>query len=762
MNVSITRGLDLMPPAFAEGLGQWSSGNGTPGSATYDGAANAAYVPSDQDFGGCIELLKTEATQKLRWMGQTPILPGTYLRITARVKMMSGIFPEVRVAGYALNGAGVHIAGLTEVAGSATLDTYGKIATVMGIVGTGNRTGVDMIWPTATYGHFGIDLVGGSGGIVRVDDITIEDVTEAFLRDMIDAVDVRDFGAVGDGTTDNRAAFAAADAAADGRTIMVPDGNYFIASTLTITNKIRFDGTVTMPASARLVLQKNFDLTTYIDAFGDEVLAFKKGFQALMDYSDHNGFDLKGRKIDVSTPIDMRDAVNDTGTFLIRRVLRNGQFNLVDDPSWAPTVRTSQASYNANNPRVLTNVVNASQIVPGSQVTGAGVGREVFVKAVNVAAQSLELSQPLYGPAATQSYTFTRHKYCLDFMGFDNLRRLTFSDIEFQMNGYANGVLLPATGENIQFKDCFFLKAKEKCITSPGRACQDLHLDRCQFISNEQGTAATQRVSVGVNVNANDAKIRDNRFQRMGLSIVLNGTGHMVTGNHVFQGDDETNAPRTPGIVFTYEPALATVTGNYIDNCSIEWTNEHDAKPDFASELSFSQMTVTGNIFYCSNAISSFRFLRIKPFGTGHFILGFQVNQNAFFAAGGNIERVEEWDTTHAPADYWRFRNINFERNNYSGVTQATASPVTLEFAQTSNAATWTLDPSGYLPFGGNARIVSALTKVDAIQNGSNAVVDSMPYVKTNQGAAYKLVQLVWPQACRGTVECTVRVDRPL
>ena len=61
MNVSITQGLDLMPPVFADGLSVWSSGNGTPGSATYDGAVNAAYVPSDQHFGGCIELLKTDA-----------------------------------------------------------------------------------------------------------------------------------------------------------------------------------------------------------------------------------------------------------------------------------------------------------------------------------------------------------------------------------------------------------------------------------------------------------------------------------------------------------------------------------------------------------------------------------------------------------------------------------------------------------------------------------------------------------------------------
>ena len=99
MNKAITDGLVFMPPDFSDGLGVWSSEDGTPGAATYDGAVNAALVPADQDFGGCIELLKTDNTQKLRYMGQTTILPGCYLRVTARVKPISGNLPSVRIAG---------------------------------------------------------------------------------------------------------------------------------------------------------------------------------------------------------------------------------------------------------------------------------------------------------------------------------------------------------------------------------------------------------------------------------------------------------------------------------------------------------------------------------------------------------------------------------------------------------------------------------------------------------------------------------------
>lgn len=68
MNKAITDGIVFTPPRFANGLDVWSSGDGTPGSPTYDTAVNAAFVPADQDFGGALELQKTQAVQKLRYI----------------------------------------------------------------------------------------------------------------------------------------------------------------------------------------------------------------------------------------------------------------------------------------------------------------------------------------------------------------------------------------------------------------------------------------------------------------------------------------------------------------------------------------------------------------------------------------------------------------------------------------------------------------------------------------------------------------------
>ncbi|MCG6903593.1 MAG: right-handed parallel beta-helix repeat-containing protein [Rhodobacter sp.] len=763
MNKAITDGLMLMPPAFAGGLDVWSSEDGTPGSNTYDGSANAALVPADQDFGGCLELVKTDNTQKLRYMGETPILPGCYLRVTARIKAITGNLPSVRIAGWAGKSGGVHVAGLNETGPSVALTSYGEVVEVSAIIGSGDRTGVDMIWGTEPiYGHFGLDLTGSNGAVVRIDDIIIEDITSAFYRTMMDWVDVRDYGAIGDGSTDDFDAFTAADDAANGRAVLVPAGVYRLGDSFTFENRVRFEGTVTMDTADRLVLRKNFELGSYIDAFGDEVLAFKKAFQALLNFTDHDSLDLAGRRIELDAPIDMQAAVANQTTFEVRRIIRNGQINLVSSTNWDTETHLSTASYNTGNPKKLTNVVNVANIPVGSLVTGTGAGREVYVKDRNIGANEITLSQPLWGANASQNYTFTRFKYALDFSGFAKISKLTISDVEIQCNGFGSGILLAPAGETFHVKDCFITRPRDRCITSHGTGCQDLQIDRCHFSSDEQSVPATARTSIVFNVNANDAKIRDSRFQRFLHTGVLNGNGHLIVGNHWFQGDGVTDGPRVAGFIFTYPNMNSVITGNYIDNCFVEWTNEHDANPDFSSEFSFGGLSLTGNIFMAIDVAAWFTWIVIKPYGPGHFLQGMNVQGNTFKAINGNIDRIEMVDNSIADLDYSRSRNVIFEGNSFNGINQAAINPVTLEFDQATNASTWTLNVADYLPFGGNARTVTSVVAEGDILNSSNQVTYNFPSVTPNAGAGNDLVQLKWPQSCRGKVQVTARMDNPV
>ncbi|MFT6426124.1 MAG: hypothetical protein ACJAX9_002499 [Celeribacter sp.] len=763
MNKAITEGLVLMPPVFANGLGVWSSENGTPGSATYNGAGNAAFVPADADFGSALEIVKQSTTTKLRYMGETPLQPGMYLQITARVKCLSGNLPSVRIAGWAGNASLNHVSGVTETGPEVALTTYGEVVEISAIVGTGARGGVDMAWGLdAVYGHFGIDLTGSNGGSVRVDDIQIKDVSSFFLSDSIGIIDVRDYGAVGNGSTDCSDAFEAADADANGRKILVPEGTYLLTSNVTLVHEAIFEGTMTMADNVRFALRRGFNLNSYIDAFGDEVLAFQKAFQALLNFTDHDSLDLCGRRIELTGPIDMQAAVGNKDTSEVRRVIRNGQFNCQASTDWNLDVATSSASYSVSNKRQLTNVANIANIQPGSHVTGNGVGREVYVTSVNVGAQTLVLSQPLYGASANQNYTFTRYKYIMDFSGFSKLSQLVIDDVEFLCNGQASGVMLGLSGSVFQMRDCHFKSPLNRGITSSGSGCQDLIIDRCFFVSNEQSMRAEDRQSIAFNVNANDSKVRNNRFQRFGHTGIVFGNGHVFVGNHWFQGDTDNDSPRMAGLVFTYPNVKSIITGNYIDNSFIEMTNEHDATPGFSSEYSFGGLTITGNIFTVNDSADWFSWIVVKPYGSGHFIQGLSVQGNTFKSLNGSIDRVEKVDATFAPLDNSRMRNIVFEGNTYNGVSAPCFNPVSLEFTQSSAASNWTLDPSAYLPFGGWARTVESVVFSGQLTNSSGGNVSTMPYTTVNYGTNSDQVRLSFPQATKGTVQVSVRMDRPV
>ncbi len=761
MNKAITDGVQLMPPPFANGLNVWSSGNGTPGSDTYDGAVNAAFVPADQDFSGCLELQKTDGTQKLRYMGETPLLPGCYLQIRARVKAISGNLPSVRIAAWAGGSGGSHVGGVTETGPSVTLTGYGEVVEVTAIVGTGQRTGVDMVWgPEALYGHFGLDLTGSNGGIVRIDDIEIVDITSAFLRTMMNIVDVRDFGAIGDGATDDSAAFAAADDAADGRTILVPEGVYHLGSSVTLSHRVEFRGTVTMPTEEMLLLQKSFDLPSYIDAFGNEELAFKKAFQALLNNADHESLDMGGRKVTVKAPIDMQAAVPNKTSYATRRVIRNGQLDAAASADWDTVTVTSQATYDPDDSRTLSNVTNIANIPVGALVQGNGVGREIYVREKNEATQEITLNAALYDAAGTQNYTFSKFQYILDFSGFSKLSKFALNDMELQCNGECSGIMLAPSGLTFTVADCFISRPKDRGISSAGGGCQGMLIDRCQFLSNEDSLDVPDRHTIALNANANDVKLRNCRATKFRHFALLAGGNSIVIGNHFFQGDGIADGVRTAGIIFATDHTSTSFTGNYVDNCFIEWTNEQDSSPGFSSGYSFSAFSITDNVFLSGEVAPWFSYIVIKPHGAGHFLNGVMVTGNKFRSLNGSIDRAERVDTSFADLDFSRTKHVSFSGNSFHAIDYQPMNPLRVEHQENSPAQTWQISPEGELPFEGRARMVEAVVPKGKIKNAAGATVYAMPYVKTEQGANKDEIQLIWPEPVEGEVTVTMRIDK--
>ncbi|MFD0910090.1 glycosyl hydrolase family 28-related protein [Ruegeria arenilitoris] len=760
MNKAITDGIVFTPPQFANGLDVWSSGDGTPGSPTYDGSGTGVFVPADAEFGGCLEILKVNATQQLRYMGQTPLLPGCYLQIKARVKAISGPLPQVRIAGWAGGAGDVHLSGLTEQGPAIQLSGYGVVHEVTAIVGIGQRPGVDMPWGiSALYGHFGLDIEGANGALVRIDDIEITDVTGVFLRDMISLVDVRDYGALGDGVTDDSAAFEAADQAAGGRRIYVPQGTYHLAQDVGLDAEVDFEGTVTMPDDKMLLLTKNFDLPTYISAFGDEALAFKKAFQALLNNSDHESLDLGGRKISVSEPIDMQAAVPNRGSYSTRRVIRNGQFDVKSSASWDTETFNSVATYDPADPYKLSGVANVANIPVGSLVQGSGVGREIYVRSKDEGAGEITLNAPIYDAAGTQTFTFVDFKYLLDFSGFSALQKFAMEDIEFQCNGRCSAIRLSPGGNTFVLKNCFVSRPLDRGITSIGVGCQGMLIDGCQFLSSEESLDVPDRSSIAINANANDVKLRHNRAVRFHHFAVLGGDNNLVLGNHFFQGDSVSNGVRNAGLVMIGAYNSSSIADNYVDNCFIEWSNERDAEPDYTSGYSFSAMSITDNIFYSSDVAPWFAYIVVRPHGVGHFLNGMTVTGNKFRTANGSIDRVDKVDTTFADLNPDRHVNVTFADNTYHNVTIKTANPLRVRHEQNTAASAWTVDSDGAFPFGGQARSCDSVVVLDGLRTAFGTLRYSAPYVQLQQGTNQDQIKLRWSEALSGEVSVIMRIE---
>jgi Pectate lyase superfamily protein len=762
MNKAITDGLVLMPPPFSAGLALWSSANGVPGDASYQGQPNVALVSNDQDFAGCLELQKTATTQKLRSFAETPIQPGLYLRVTVRIKAVSGNLPSLRIAAWAGSGSTTNVGTVPQTGNAVALTSYGQVVTVQAIIGSGNRQGVDLVWGTTPIlAHIGLDLTGANGGVVRIDDIVVEDVTEVFHRKMMDWIDVRDYGAIGNGVADDTAAFAAADIAAAGRSILVSAGTYFINGNLTLNSAVRFEGRLVMPDAYRLACTRNYDLDTYAAAFGGELAGFSKALQSLFYFTDHVEFNLSGRRVDLTAPLDIA-AIAGLDTFSQRRVIRNGFINAVAGASWTTTDITSVATYSPTTAATtLTGVANVANVPIGALVLGTGVGREVYVKSKNIGAGTVELSQALYGAAGTRSYTFRRFRYMLDFSGFAQLTRFEIEAVELSSNGIASGLMLPLAGATFRIAGCTFNRPLDRAITSPGTGCQGLFVDQCQFLSNEQSQPAQTRTSIVLNVNANDTKLRNNRAVRFAHFAIMNGSGHLILGNHFFQGDDEVSGVRRAGLVFTQTNVSTVVSGNYVDNCSIEWGNEHDAAPEFESEFSFGGLNIVGNVFIASNVASFFRWIVIKPYGAGHFINGMSVTSNSFRVFNASADRVEAVDTTFAALDMTRTRNLRVEGNSFNQVGQTIMNPIPFSHTQNTAADPWTIDASAFFPFGGRVRMVEAVMPEGALTNAANANRYIMPNVTVGQGAQGNQASLRWGEAVKGKATVVLRIDSP-
>ena len=321
--------------------------------------------------------------------------------------------------------------------------------------------------------------------------------------------------------------------------------------------------------------------------------------------------------------------------------------------------------------------------------------------------------------------------------------------------------MLPRAGTGFTFRDCYFSRPKDRGISSLSNGCQGMIVDRCQFLSNEDNLDVSERVSIALNANQNDVKLRDNRVTRFRHFALLAGSSNIVTGNHWFQGDSSNDGTRSAGLILTRTNSRSTVATNYVDNCFVEWSNEHDSAPEFSSEFSFSALNLVDNVFLAGNVAPWFTFIVVRPHGAGHFLNGVNISGNSFRIIDDPIERAERIDTTFADLDYNRVKNVTFANNTFGNVQTTASSPLMLEFEQSSASESWTIDADGRLPFGAYAQTVTSVMPAGPLRDGDNDIVHVAPYYQAKQGPDSDQIRLRFGEDVRGTVTVVLRIDDP-
>ena len=223
---------------------------------------------------------------------------------------------------------------------------------------------------------------------------------------------------------------------------------------------------------------------------------------------------------------------------------------------------------------------------------------------------------------------------------------------EFQCNNLASGILLAPLGAVFEINECSISRPGTRGITSHGAGCHGMLIDRCYFLSSEDGETVANQTTIAIYAHVNDVKIRKNRATRFCHFAILGGGRSLFMGNHFFQGDTVASGIRTAGLVIANADVSSITSGNYIDKCSIEWTSEYDPAPEFCSKLSFSALSVADNEFLSGDITPWFSYIMMKPRGVGHFLKGVSSSRNCFKFLGVAIDPVERVDTSFADLEY--------------------------------------------------------------------------------------------------------------
>jgi len=540
------------------------------------------------------------------------------------------------------------------------------------------------------------------------------------------------YGAIGDGVADDRAALAAADAAAIalGAPLVITKVHR-IASDLTFTagsnvifegGSIKPDSGVALGFSATAAVAKvsgkpAFDLTvagslrtTSTDLRGPALkisdyipsnmsTAADAGFKAaLKDLFNltYYSLDLEGRKIVLDAPLDMATITGLTSKADWRRIT-NGKITPSSSfPAVSTVTKTTDCDMTAGS-EVITNITSTADLLAWMEVSGTGIPRSTFVKSVDSSTQ-VTLTRKAMTTGANRTLVFKRHRFIFDFTGFTVLNRFTFDSLNFDLDELASGYLGSQADDIIEFRGCRIVRPETYGICQPD-AGGGLVVDGCDFLTADSAVAPGSRTRIGIACNG-DCRIINNRLAYFKHALIVRAGSAQVIGNHPFSGMS-TASVHTAGMIFQ-QASRHTITGNYIDNGWLEFTNETFA---YNPAADIGGATVVGNFFTVLASAATELFIVVAPYVANSSFRDLNISGNFFqpLLTGGAVAltKVTGYDATNGSVDNNTIESIFMQGNLFNNVTTRQENPATAKFqsltpwGHTTGSASFT----GKMPF---------------------------------------------------------------
>ena len=756
MTLDMIGGASIIPHKFIEGLEKWRSDLRNKNAPKLDTFENISINLGGNDDYAKLSLAKNQDSIQLVHDEPIPISDTQYLEVKFSVTLLTGVSPSLRVIATPSTQTKSAISGFAQNGPSQEL-LSGVTTEISAIIGPGARPGVDLVWTNnSKFLMFGIEIFGANGANLLIDNISITDVSGAFMAVHSGIVDIRDFGGIGDGATDCFDAFATADSLANGRTIYIPEGDFYISKKITIHALLQCKGRIIADKTTPIMLAGRFDLESYIHAFKDDVVAFEKAFQALFMFSDHTTLDMRGRIVTLTKPIRLCELLPDSSKFTKNRVLLNGSLDCSNSPDWNASSVQGKASYDESTAsKLLTDVENIEQVEIGSHVHGTGVGREIYVIDKDVIAKTVTLTHELYGANSRQTYTFTRFRFLLDLSEVDWIANFHLMNMEFSCRKTASAIMLSKDGIANKIVHCIIGAPGDRGICSYGFGCNGITIESCQLGSWEWSVPANERRTIGICTHSGDMKIRNNRGVYFRHFMVIARGGHIIMGNHFFAENPDASLERNAGIVFSSGGTKTTFTGNYVDHCWIELGFEHNGGALERGNKNFEGIQILGNIFTGKTVASGSpnHFIVLAPLGENCKIMSMNVCNNMFINYGHLLTKVEGVNESIGTIDWSKTTQLCFENNTFSGFEEETWSPIVRKVSKTSATKTWEFDFQNQLPFNSFARSITSIV------GNSDLNPINMPVAEVERGTNKTKVALLFDTATKGSATITVSAN---